>query len=385
MTMDVIYMDNAATSWPKPEAVYQAVDQFNRKLGANPGRGSNHKTLEAGRVLLETREALAELFNVKDSSRIVFTANVTESLNLGLKGLLNPGDHVVISGMEHNAVARPLNTLENYGVQVSVVPCDAEGSLDPHDLELVLRDNTRMVCMLHASNVTGTIMPVAEISRIAHQHGAVFMVDAAQTAGVLPIDVEAQAIDMLAFTGHKGLMGPQGTGGLYIRPDLDIRPLKEGGTGSLSEHVYQPGFMPDKFESGTPNTPGIAGLGAGVRFIMETGIERIRHHEQELTDRLISGLKEIKGVSLYGPGDSRRQTAVVSFNITGMDCGEVSLLLDQKYGIVTRSGLHCAPMAHQTVGTLKKGTCRLSPGFFNTREDIDAVIQAVYELAKNNT
>ena len=223
-------------------------------------------------------------------------------------------------------------------------------------------------------------MPIAEVGEIAHQNGAVFMVDAAQTAGVLPLDVKAQNIDLLAFTGHKGLMGPQGTGGLYIRPGLKVRPLIEGGTGSLSEHVYQPEFMPDRFESGTPNTSGIAGLGAGVRFILETGIEQIRRHEQELTDRLISGLKEIKGISLYGPGDSCQQTAVISFNIEDMDCGELSFLLDHKYGIVSRSGLHCAPLAHRTLGTLGQGACRLSPGFFNTREDIDTVIKAVHEI-----
>ena len=378
--MNIIYMDNAATSWPKPETVYQAVDQFNRKMGANPGRGSNHKTLEAGGVLLETREALAELFNISDSSCLVFTANVTESLNIGLKGWLNPGDHVIISGMEHNAVARPISSLQQSGVEVSVVPCDERGRLDPHDVELAFRDNTTMVCMLHASNITGTIMPIAEIGKIAHQNEAVFMVDAAQTAGVLPLNVKAQNIDLLAFTGHKGLMGPQGTGGLYIRPGLKIRPLIEGGTGSLSEHAYQPEFMPDRFESGTPNTPGIAGLGAGVRFIMETGIEQIRRHEQELTDRLISGLQEIRGISLYGPGDSRQQTAVISFNIEDMDCGELSFLLDRKYGIITRSGLHCAPLAHRTLGTLRQGACSFSPGFFNPREDIDTVIKAVHEI-----
>jgi len=380
--MDITYLDNAATSWPKPECVYQAVDHFNREIGASPGRGSHRKTIEAGMLLLETRELLARLFNVKDSSRIVFMPNVTYALNVGLKGILNPGDHVVISSMEHNAVARPLHALEQTGVEVSVVQCAPDGSLDPHDVELAVRDNTRMICMLHASNLTGTIMPVEEVGRIARQKGAVFLVDAAQTAGVLPIDVEAQNIDMLAFTGHKGLFGPQGTGGLYIRAGLEVRSLIEGGTGSLSEEVSQPDFLPDRFESGTPNTPGLAGLGAGVKYLLEVGIENVRRHEQELTGLLLSGLKEIKGVTLYGPCDGSRQTAVVSLNVAGVDCGELSFMLDRKYGIISRSGLHCSPLAHRTIGTIKKGTCRLSPGYFNTSEDIEKAVRAVAEIAR---
>lgn len=380
--MEVIYLDNAATSWPKPECVYQAVDRFNREIGANPGRGSHRKAVEAGMVLLETRELLAKLFNVRDSSRIVFLPNVTYALNLALKGTLNPGDHVVISSMEHNAVARPLHALKQRGVEVSVVQCAPDGSLDPRDVELAVRKNTRMICLVHASNLTGTIMPVEEVGGIARERGILFLVDAAQTAGVLPIDVEAMNIDLLAFTGHKGLFGPQGTGGLYIRPGLELCPLIEGGTGTLSEELSQPDFLPDRFESGTPNTPGLAGLGAGVRYLLEVGVERVRRHEQELTELLLCGLKEIKGVTLYGPCDSRRQTAVVSFNVEGLDCGEVSLLLDREYGILTRSGLHCAPLAHRTIGTIKTGACRLSPGFFTTAEDIEKTVRAIAEIAR---
>ena len=378
-----IYLDNAATSWPKPECVYQAVDTFNRKIGASPGRGSHSRTITAGQVLLDARESLAQLFNIKDSSRVIFTANVTAAINIALKGLLEPGDHVVISSMEHNAVARPLHSLKEKGVELTVVQCAPDGSLDPLLVEQAITGRTRLVCLLHASNLTGTIMPIVEVGRIAHRKGALFMVDAAQTAGVLPVDVEEHKIDILAFTGHKGLLGPQGTGGLYIRPSLEIQTFIEGGTGSLSEQVYQPDFMPDKFESGTPNTPGIAGLGAGVKFIQETGIETIRRHEQALTDLLIRGLKEIPGVILYGPGDSERQVAVVSFNIEGRDCGEVSFLLDQRHGIQCRSGLHCAPLAHQTLGTVKSGACRISPGFFNTADDINKAIRAVCEIAKS--
>jgi cysteine desulfurase family protein len=379
--MSIIYLDNAATSWPKPDCVYEAVDCFNRKVGAGPGRGNHRKTIEAGMLLLETREMLARLFNIKDSARIIFTPNVTASLNIGLKGILNPGEHAIISSMEHNAVARPLHTLSQKGVAVTAVGCAPDGSIDPHAIESAIRGNTRLICMLHASNLTGTIMPVAAVGDIARRKGILFMVDAAQTAGVLPIDVEEQKIDILAFTGHKGLLGPQGTGGLYIRPGIEVRPLIEGGTGSLSEQVVQPDFFPDHLESGTPNTPGLAGLGAGVGYLFQMGIDRIRRHEQELTNLLLRGLQEIGNVDLYGPCDSSRQMAVVSFNLINLDCGELSFILDQKYGIITRSGLHCAPLAHRTIGTIDKGACRLSPGWFNTADEIEKVIRAVSEIA----
>ncbi len=382
-TGEEIYLDNAATSWPKPECVYQAVDKFNRRVGASPGRGSHSRTVAAGQMLLQTREDLAELFNIEDSSRIVFTGNVTMAINIGLKGLLKPGDHVVTSSMEHNAVARPLYALQEKGVEVTIVQCAPDGSLDPCYIEQAITERTRLVCLLHASNLTGTIMPIDAVGEIAHRKGVLFMVDAAQSAGVLPVDVEKQKIDILAFTGHKGLLGPQGTGGLYIRPGLEVSSFIEGGTGSLSEQVYQPDFMPDKFESGTPNTPGIAGLGAGVAFIQKTGIDKVHRHEQELTDALIQGLKDIEGVIIYGPQDYKQRTAVVSFNIEERDCGEVSMLLDQNYGILCRSGLHCAPLAHRTLGTLKAGACRISPGLFNTIEDIEKVVQAVYEIANS--
>lgn len=381
--MNPIYMDNAATSWPKPESVYGAMDRFNRQMGANPGRGSNLKSLEAGMVVFETREALASFFGVEDSARIAFTANITMSLNIVLKGLLSPGDHVLISGMEHNAVSRPLFTLAEQGVEVTVIPCAPDGTADPADFEKHIRANTRAVCMLHASNVTGTIMPIEKIGAICRNAGLLFVVDAAQSAGVLPIDVQQIEIDALCFTGHKGLLGPQGTGGFYIRPGLEIRSLLEGGTGSFSESTRQPELMPDKFESGTLNTPGIAGLGAGIRFIEETGLARIRQHEITLTKRLMDGLSEISDLRLYGAADPSARTAVVSFNIGKMDCGQISLLLDQEYGITNRSGLHCAPLAHQTLGTLDRGACRLSPGFFNTAEDVDRAIQAVHAIAKN--
>jgi cysteine desulfurase family protein len=379
--VEVIYMDNAATSYPKPETVYEAVDSFNRHMGGNPGRGSNRSTLQAGSVIQQTREALADLFNIKDSLRIAFAHNVTDAINIGLKGILRPGDHVITTSMEHNAVARPLYFLSQQGVEWTTVPCDSEGKLDPEDMRKAIKSNTRMICMLHASNLTGTIMPIEEVGRLAHQEDVLFMVDCAQTAGVLPIDVEQCNIDLLAFTGHKSLYGLQGTGGLYVRPGLTVNPLKHGGTGSFSEHLQHPILMPDSLESGTLNTPGLAGLLAGIQYIKATGLANILQREQVLLERLVEGLSSIKGVSIYGPTDLKQRTAVLAMNIEGMDCGELSVSLDYEYGIVNRSGLHCAPLAHQTIGTFESGTCRFSPGFFTTEADIDTVIRAVHELA----
>lgn len=377
-----IYLDNAATSYPKPEEVYQAVDHFNRFMGGNPGRGTNQTTTQAGSILLEAREALAGLFNIDDCLQIAFTLNITEAINIGLKGILKSGDHVITTSMEHNAVARPLHVLSRQGVEWSTVECSSDGSLDPADIEKAIKPNTRLICMLHASNLTGTIMPLAAVGQIAHDHGLLFMVDSAQSAGVLPLDIKSQNIDILTFTGHKSLLGPQGTGGMYVRPDLEIATLKEGGTGSLSECLEQPQVMPDRMESGTLNTPGLAGLLAGVKFIQKTGMDKIRQHEQQLTAQLLEGLQAIKGVSVYGPRDVERRTAVVPINIQDMDCGELSSRLDYEYGIITRSGLHCSPLAHRTLGTFQLGACRFSPGYFTTAEEIDQVIKAIYDLSR---
>ncbi len=380
--MRTVYMDNAATTFPKPEEVYQAVDHFSRNLGGNPGRGSNKATLQAGSILMECREALADLFNIADSSHIAFTFNITEAINIALKGLLNPGDHVISSSMEHNAVARPLYAMQQYfGIEWTMVPCAGDGSMEPDEVKKAIRPNSKMICTLHASNLTGTIMPIEEIGKIAREHQLLMVVDTAQTAGVIPIDVKKQYIDVLTFTGHKGLLGPQGTGGIYLKPGLDIKSLKQGGTGSLSENLEHPTFMPDLLESGTHNTPGISGLLAGVNYIRQEGIEKIHQHEQSLCRMLMDGLQAIAQVELCGPVDSSKKTAVVSFNIKGMDCGELSMGLDYYYGIVSRSGLHCAPLAHKTIGTYETGACRLSPGYFNREEDIDLAIRAVAELA----
>lgn len=381
----MIYFDNAATSWPKPPGVVEAMVHFMDDVGANPGRSGHRLSVEAGRIVYDAREAVAELFNAPDPLRVVFGLNVTEALNLALRGLLRPGDHVITSSMEHNSMMRPLRALEREGVEVTVVRCSPEGFLDPADLEKALRPNTVMIALNHASNVVGTLLPVAEVARIARQHGLLLLVDAAQTAGAYPIDVQADGIDLLGFTGHKLLYGPMGTGGLIIGERVDLarlEPLKRGGTGSRSELEEQPDFLPDMCESGTPNAVGLAGLAAGVRWVLERGVETIRAHEVALTQRLIDGLREIPGVTVYGGLDATHQTATVSFNIAGLEPSEVGLRLDEEYGIMCRVGLHCAPAAHRTIGTFPVGTVRFGLGAFSTVEEIDAALEAVRQFAQ---
>jgi len=380
----MIYFDNAATSWPKPPGVTEAMVHFMKEVGANPGRSGHRLSVEAGRIVYEAREAVAELFNIEDPLRIAFGYNATEGLNLALRGYLRPRDHVITSSMEHNSVMRPLRALEREGVELTVVACSPEGFLDPADVEAAIRPNTVMVALNHGSNVVGSLLPVAEAGHICRQRDLLLLVDAAQTAGVYPIDVEADHIDLLGFTGHKALCGPMGTGGLYIGPRVDLgrfEPLKRGGTGSRSELEEQPDFLPDMCESGTANTVGLAGLGAGVRFVLEQGVENIRRHEEELTAQLIEGLKAIPSVTLYGGHDAVRQTAAVSFNVAGLEPSEVGLQLDEEYGILCRVGLHCAPSAHKTIGTFPTGTVRFGLSYFNTEEEVDLAIQAVREIA----
>ncbi len=378
-----IYLDNAATSWPKPEETLRAMENFFRHVGGNPGRSGHRLSLEAARIVLEAREAVAELFGIRNSLQVVFTKNATEGLNLAIRGLLKPGDHVITSSMEHNSVMRPLRTLEREGVELTVIPCSPTGELDPADLVPAFRVNTRALYLTSASNITGTLMPLAEAGRIAHDHGVIFCVDAAQGAGSVPLAVEELGIDLLAFTGHKALYGPQGTGGLYLRKGLEreIRPLMDGGTGSHSEFEEQPDFLPDKFESGTPNTVGLAGLGAGVRFVLERGVDRIRREEALLTGLLLDGLKAIPGVILYGPEALSQRIAVVSFAVQGLSPAEIALDLDEEEEIMCRPGLHCAPSAHRTIGTFPVGTTRFSLGAFNTAEEVHAAVEAVARLA----
>jgi cysteine desulfurase family protein len=379
----IIYFDNAATSWPKPAAMMAAMIHYNEMIGASPGRSGHRRSLDAGRIILETRESLAELFGCDDSLRIAFTKNATEALNIALSGILNPGDHVITSNMEHNSVMRPLRYLESQGVQLSVIPCSGDGRLDPEDVRAAIRPQTRLMVVTHASNVTGTIQPIAVLGKIARNHGILFCVDAAQTAGALPIHVDEMAIDLLAFSGHKSLFGPQGTGGLYIRKGIEnqLRPLMMGGTGSRSEFEGQPDFMPDKYESGTPNTIGLAGLGAGVRFVLAEGVEAIRSKEEGLTARFLEGLAALSGVTVYGPPAAANRTAVVSFNIAGVSPSEAALELDERFGILCRPGLQCAPAAHRTIRTFPQGTIRFGFGYFNTEEEISLALEAIQFLA----
>lgn len=376
----LIYFDNAATTFPKPEEVYRKVDHIMRNVGANPGRSGHRMALEANRIILDARDSIARLFNIEDSSRIIFTSNTTEALNIGIKGFLRPGDHAITSSMEHNSVVRPLKAMEKAGVECSKVRCSSEGILNPDDVRAVIRPRTRLIAITHASNVTGSINPIREIGAVAREKGIVFLLDAAQTAGMLPIDVERDNIDMLACPGHKGLFGLQGTGFLYISPSVRLEPIKDGGTGGNSEMDTMPDTLPERFEAGTMNTPGIGGLGEGVEFVLREGIDKIRSHEVNLTDRLVKGLVELKGVTVYGPGDANRQMAVVAFNIAGKDPSDVGFVLDSSFGIMARVGLHCAPDAHRTIGTFPQGTVRLSPGYFNTMEEMEFVVDALRKI-----
>ena len=381
----MIYFDNAATSWPKPPPVSEAMVHFLEEVGANPGRAAHRRAIASGRIVYEAREAVAELFNVVNPLRVVFGANVTEGLNLALCGYLRPGDHVITSSMEHNSVMRPLRELERQGVQLTVVACSPEGFLDPADVEAAIRPNTVMVALNHASNVVGTLLPITEVGRITRAHDLLLLVDAAQTGGAYPLDIQAERIDLFGFTGHKSLHGPMGTGGLIIGERVDVerlRPLKRGGTGSNSELEEQPRFLPDMYESGTPNAVGLAGLGAGVRWVLERGVEAIRAHEVTMTQRLIDALGAIDGVTIYGGLDAERQTATVSFNIADMAPSEAGLRLDEEHGIMCRVGLHCAPAAHKTIGTFPDGTVRFGLSAFNTLEEVEQGVEAVRQLAE---
>lgn len=382
----MIYLDNAATSYPKPKEVGQAMMYFLEKVGANPGRSSHRLSIEAGRILYQARESLAELFNVDDPLRIIFTLNVTEALNLALKGLLRPGDQVITSSMEHNSVMRPLRELEKRGVEVKVIPCSSQGVLDPVDLERAIKKNTKLIVLNHGSNVIGSLLPITVVGEMAKRHHILFLVDTAQTAGCYPLDIKKDNIDLLAFTGHKALYGPPGTGGLVIGERVNTKkliPLKVGGTGSHSEFEEQPDFLPDIYESGTPNIVGLNGLKEGVRFVLAEGVDKIHQHEKNLIIRLIEGLKEIPEVTLYGGDYRKEQVAVVSFNLKDKWPSEVGMRLDEEYDIMCRVGLHCSPATHKTIGTFPRGTVRFSMSWFNTLEEVDQVIMAIREIAKS--
>ena len=378
-----VYLDNAATSHPKPETVYRAVAERLR-YGGTHGRGSHQQAIAADRVVFETREILCELFNGQDSSRFIFTPNATTAINQALFGLLQPGDRVVTTSMEHNAVVRPLRQLEDRGVSVVKVGGDPHnGRIDLAALrQACLEKTTRLLVVNHCSNVTGAILPLTGLGAWCREHNIVFMVDGAQSAGSLALDLQALDIDLFAAPGHKGLLGPQGTGFLYVREGLELNPLIFGGTGANSHSDRQPVDLPEQLESGTLNLPGLAGLHAAGQYLLQVGIDNIRQREIELTSRLLAGLNAIAGIALYGPELSVERGSVISFNLLSCDPAEVGFMLDRQQQISLRTGLHCAPDAHRTIGTLPEGTVRVSPGYFTTDAEVDYFLDAVFALAQ---
>jgi cysteine desulfurase family protein len=382
MKSEGIYLDNAATTYPKPEQVYLAMDRFAREVGGNPGRSGHRRSLEAGRVVLRAREAVAGLLGVEDPARILFTKNATEALNLVVRGALEEGGHAVLTSLEHNSLWRPLEALSRKGrASYTIVECRPDGTLEPSLVRDALRPDTRLIACTHASNVLGALLPLDSLAEIAGERNIPLLVDAAQTAGRYPLNPENTGIQYLAFTGHKELFGPQGTGGLYMAPGWEIEPLLFGGTGSRSESPIQPDFLPDRYESGTLNTLGLAGLKAGVDFVAATGVGKIRKHEEELASRLIEGLERIPGVTVYGPREWTRRVGIVSFNLEGLTSSELASRLDEAFGICVRSGLHCSPLAHRTAGTLQGGTVRVGFSYMNTFEDVDRLLEALREIA----
>ena len=379
----MIYLDNAATTYPKPECVYEAIMDCMKNYCANPGRAGHKLAMKAAREIYDTRENIAKLFNVDNPMNIVFTNNATDSLNLAIKGLVKSGDHIITTSMEHNSVIRPIKALEKNNVENTVVQCDKDGFLNIEDLRNAIKPNTKLIVTTHASNVCGTLIDIKSVGEVAKENNILYLVDASQTAGVYDIDTKKINVDMIAAPGHKCLLGPQGTGILYIREGLELNILKEGGTGSKSEDLFQPNLLPDKYESGTHNTPGIVGLNQGVKFIFEEGIDNIRKHEEDLCEYMLNRLEEVPNIVIYGPKDSKKRAAVISINIGNMDSGEITFLLDSEYDIATRSGIHCAPLAHKTLGTLEQGAVRFSLGYFNTKQDIDTAIEALKQIANN--
>lgn len=390
-----LYMDNAATSFPKPRTVLEAMRQYATELGASPGRGSYHESIESGKLIARCRQRLNTLINGENPDHVVFTLNCSDALNLAIKGVVRPGDHIITTNLDHNSILRPFNRLVADGVaEQTRVPVDpATGLVDVDDIARAIRPDTRLIALLHASNVTGTMQDIAAIGRIAKQQQVLFCVDAAQSLGHVPIDVQAMGIDLLAAPGHKGLLGPLGTGLLYIRPGVESQmvPLREGGTGSLSERDLQPDFMPDRFEAGSHNTLGIAGLSEGVAYLLDRGVDAIASHEQALVKTMLESLTEwgeMPGFTLYGPQGVKHRCGVFSVRIDGLEPHELSAILETQYGILTRSGLHCAPGAHATLGTTEHGgTTRLSFGPFLSTQEVkyaaDALGQICHELASS--
>lgn len=377
----MIYMDNAATTLHKPDVVKAAVLAAFDTMG-NAGRGASEPALDASRVIYAAREKLAHFFNAESASRIVFTANSTESLNIAIKGLFCPGNHVITTVLEHNSVLRPLYECQEQGVEITILGCDEKGNISYEEMESAVKDNTKAVVCTHASNLTGNMIDLNKVGEITKRHGLLLVVDASQTAGVWPVDVQEQGIDVLCFTGHKGLLGPQGTGGMYVRTGVDIRPLLSGGSGIDTYNPHHPSQMPTALEAGTLNGHGIAGLGAAVTYLEETGLNVIRKKEQSLMRRFYEGISAIPGIKVYGDFSTNDRAAIVSFNIGDYDSSEVSDELNVEYGIVTRPGAHCAPLMHKALGTVEQGAVRFSFSHYNTEEEVDTAVRAVEELAR---
>lgn len=377
------YFDNAATSWPKPEPVYRAMDQFAREVGASPGRSGHCLARQADQMIAETRELLAAFFSAPDPNQVAFTLNGTDGLNLVIKGLLSPGDHAITTTVEHNSVSRPLRQLERSGVEVTYLQADGEGFVHAADLEPLMRPETRLVIVSHASNVLGGILDVTALSRVAHRQGALFAVDAAQTAGHYPIDMQAMGIDILIVPGHKGLLGPFGTGAVLTLRDIGLPPWRDGGTGVKSESRLHPWDLPHRLEGGTLNASGIAGLRAALQFIQEQGLDRIREQEQQHVQRILDCLLTESRALVYGPKRADARAGLVSFNVRGLTTEELGQRMNDEFRIAGRPGLHCAPMAHRAVRTFPEGSYRLSPGYFTDQNSLDAVEQAVRSLCRS--
>lgn len=379
----LIYLDNAATTYPKPEIVYKKMEHFMRNH-ANPGRSGHKMAINTARAIMNTRIKLSNIFNIDNPLNIIFTYNATDALNMAIKGVLKKGDHVITTSMEHNSVLRPLFKLkeQNY-IDLTIISIGMNGEIEIDEVENTLRSETKMIVSTHVSNVTGTILPIEKLGKLAKKHNKYFLVDVAQSAGVLPVDVKRMKIDMLAFAGHKSLFGPQGVGGLYLGENINIHSLREGGTGSESESLRQPQVFPDKFESGTPNSLGIAGLGAGVEYILSKGIGEIGNKEKEILKILYQGLCAIDGVEIYGPDNLEHRSSMVSFNIKKRDSREISMILDKKYDIACRGGLHCAPLIHKSMGTIEQGAVRFSISYLNSEDDINRALCAIKNIVIN--
>ena len=377
----MIYFDNAATTLHKPQEVIDAVIKAMTSMG-NAGRGNTSASMEASHIIFDTRENLAKFFNIKDSSRIAFTCNSTEALNIAIKGALTTGDHVITTMLEHNSVLRPLYEMENKGVELSIIQADKLGNISYDEIQSLIKNNTKSIVCTHGSNLTGNLVDIEKIGKICKEHNLLFIVDASQTAGVFPIDVEKMNIDILCFTGHKSLLGPQGTGGIFVKEGIDVTPLKSGGTGILTYSKTQPLIMPTHLEAGTLNGHGIAGLNAGIEFINKIGMKKIREKEENLMWRFYNKVKELPHIKIYGDFSKKERCPIVTLNIDNYDSGDIAEEL-LNYGVATRAGGHCAPLMHEALGTIEQGAVRFSFGYFNTEEEVDEVIKIIKNIILN--